>query len=102
MNRFFTACALAPFVLACANSLAAGNSGQPAAVPAASTAPIPAGGYTLDKAHASLLFRVSHLGFSHYTGRFTRFDAQLQFDPANLPASSVKVTIDPRSASVCS
>jgi polyisoprenoid-binding protein YceI len=63
MNRFFTACALATLVLAAANGLAAGNSGQPAAVPAASTAPVPAGAYTLDKAHASLLFRVSHLAF---------------------------------------
>jgi polyisoprenoid-binding protein YceI len=67
------------------------------ATPAASTAPIPAGAYKLDKAHASLLFRVDHLGFSKYTGRFSTFDAQLQFDPANPAASSVQVTIDPRS-----
>jgi polyisoprenoid-binding protein YceI len=67
------------------------------ATPAASTAPIPAGAYKLDKPHASLLFRVDHLGFSKYTGRFSSFDAQLQFDPANPAASSVQVTIDPRS-----
>ena len=67
------------------------------ATPAASTAPIPAGAYKLDKAHASLLFRVDHLGFSKYTGRFATFDAELQFDPVNPAASSVKVTIDPRS-----
>lgn len=66
---------------------------------AAASAPVdvPAGAYTLDKAHASLLFRVDHLGFSHYTARFKRFDAQLQFDPANLGASSVTVSVDPRS-----
>ncbi|MGH8179041.1 MAG: YceI family protein [Steroidobacter sp.] len=63
--------------------------------PAASEAP--AGAYTLDKAHASLIFRVNHLGFSNYTSRFKRFDAQLQFDPANPAGSSVTVTIDPRS-----
>ena len=40
---------------------------------------------------------MSHLGFSTYTGRFTRLDANLQFDPANLAASRVNVTIDPRS-----
>ncbi|HEX2493223.1 MAG TPA: YceI family protein [Steroidobacter sp.] len=57
----------------------------------------PAGSYTLDKAHASLLFRVDHLGFSNYTARFKRFDAQLQFDPANFSASSVSVQIDPAS-----
>jgi len=66
-------------------------------VPAASAAPVPAGAYTVDKAHTSLIFRVSHLGFSTYTGRFTRLDANLQFDPANLTTSRVNVDIDPRS-----
>jgi polyisoprenoid-binding protein YceI len=62
--------------------------------PAASTAPVPAGDYTLDRAHASLLFRVDHLGFSHYTARFKRFDAQLRFDPNKLAASQLNVTVD--------
>jgi len=66
-------------------------------VPTASNAPVPAGAYTVDKAHTSLLFRVSHLGFSNYTGRFTRLDANLQFDPANVATSRVDVNIDPRS-----
>ncbi len=57
----------------------------------------PAGAYTLDKTHASLIFRVNHIGFSNYTGRFTSFDAQLTFDPANPSASSITATIDPRS-----
>ena len=68
-------------------------SAQPAAAtPAQNDAP--AGAYKLDKAHASLLFRVDHLGFSMYTARFKQFDAHLQFDPANIPASSVMVTVD--------
>jgi polyisoprenoid-binding protein YceI len=67
------------------------------AVPGPSTAPIPAGAYKLDESHASLLFRVDHLGFSKYTGRFSTFDAQLQFDPQNPSASSVQVSIDPNS-----
>ncbi len=54
----------------------------------------PAGQYQLDKAHASLLMRVSHLGFSTYTTRFSRFDAQLTFDPSNIPAAKVVTTID--------
>lgn len=58
---------------------------------------VPAGSYTLDKAHASLIFRVDHLGFSNYTARFRQFDAKLTFDPANLTASTVTVTVDPRS-----
>lgn len=68
-----------------------------AEVPPAGSGTIPAGSYTLDKAHASLIFRVNHLGFSHWTARFTTFDAQLQFDPANPAADRVTVTIDPAS-----
>lgn len=66
-----------------------------AEVPQAGTGPIPAGSYTLDKPHASLIFKVNHLGFSHWTARFTRFDAQLQFDPAKPAADQVTVSIDP-------
>ena len=57
----------------------------------------PKGAYEVDKPHTSLVFRVSHMGFSTYTGRFTRIDAKLDFDPARLAASRVNVTIDPRS-----
>ena len=60
-------------------------------------APVPAGDYVIDKIHTSLIFRVNHLGFSTYTGRFTRVDAELQFNPANIAASRVSVNIDPRS-----
>jgi polyisoprenoid-binding protein YceI len=69
-----------------------------AAAPAKPATPqVPAGDYKLDKAHASLVFKVNHLGFSHYTARFADFDASLKFDPANPAASSVEATIDPRS-----
>ena len=63
-------------------------------VAAQAPAPVPAGAYTLDKAHASLIFRVNHIGFSNYTRRFKRFDAKLQFDPANMARSSVTVSVD--------
>jgi polyisoprenoid-binding protein YceI len=68
---------------------------ETAAPPAksATTAP-PAGQYHLDKSHASLQLRVSHLGFSTYTTRFSRFDAELTFDPNNIPASKLVTTID--------
>ena len=62
--------------------------------------PVPAGAYTLDKAHASLTFRVDHLGFSNFTGRFGTFDAALTFDPARPQDASVKVTVDPKSLEV--
>ena len=54
----------------------------------------PAGAYKLDKAHASLVLRVSHMGFSTYTTRFSRFDSDLTLDPKNLSASKVVTTID--------
>ena len=57
----------------------------------------PSGAYTLDPPHASLTFRVSHLGFSNYTARFTRFDAKLQLDTGNPAASSLSADIDPSS-----
>ena len=40
-----------------------------------------AGSYRLDKEHAKLIWKVDHLGFSSYVGRFDRFDASLGFDP---------------------
>jgi polyisoprenoid-binding protein YceI len=70
-------------------SQAAETAAPPAMPPMA-----PAGQYQIDKAHASLLMRVSHLGFSTYTTRFSRFDAQMTFDPGNIPASKVVTTID--------
>jgi polyisoprenoid-binding protein YceI len=57
----------------------------------------PAGTYILDKTHASLLFRVNHLGFSRYTARFTRFDAMLEFLPDTPTKSQLTATVDARS-----
>lgn len=58
---------------------------------------LPAGVYTLDKTHASLTWKVSHLGLSNYTARFTDFDAKLTLDPKNPAAASVEATINPLS-----
>lgn len=83
---------------------AAKKTEAPAAAPAApaaaakpAAAQAPAGDYKLDPSHASLEFKVSHMGFSHYTARFTDFDASLKFDPAHPENSSVEATIDPKS-----
>lgn len=73
-------------------SLAAESAGAPA--DARPVAAPPAGAYKLDKSHASLVLRASHMGFSIYTTRFSRFDSELTFDPKNLPGSKVAVTID--------
>src|SRR5579872_1540447 len=82
---------VAGWVLASTLSVAAASDVAPAQ---ASVSVPPAGAYKLDKAHASIVLRASHMGFSTYTTRFSRFDADLTFDPRDLPASKVVTTID--------
>ncbi len=55
---------------------------------------IRSGQYTLDPNHATLLWKLNHLGFSTLTGRFNDFDATLDFDPENIENSSVEVIIE--------
>jgi polyisoprenoid-binding protein YceI len=57
----------------------------------------PSGAYTLDKPHASLIIRVNHIGFSHFTARFETWDANLALDTEAPENSSINVSIDPRS-----
>ncbi|MBY9065518.1 YceI family protein [Hyphomonas sp. WL0036] len=52
------------------------------------------GDFVLDPHHAALLFKIDHLGFSNYAGRFDRFDATLSGDPANPAGAQVEATID--------
>jgi polyisoprenoid-binding protein YceI len=72
-------------------SQATESAGPPAMAPMAAP---PAGTYKLDKSHASLVLRANHMGFSTYTTRFSRFDADLTLDPRNLSSSRVVTTID--------
>lgn len=53
--------------------------------------------YRLDKAHAHLIFSVDHLGFSLVRGRFTDFDAEIDFDPKDPEKAEVTVTIEANS-----
>ncbi|EOC7930854.1 YceI family protein [Vibrio cholerae] len=48
-------------------------------------------------AHASINFKVNHLGYSYIKGRFNKFDGEFSYDPANIAASSVVVNVDTRS-----
>jgi polyisoprenoid-binding protein YceI len=61
---------------------------------------VPAGEYKLDPSHASLIFRVNHMGFSHFTSQFRKFDATLNLDPKHPENSRVTATIDPRSIEI--
>ena len=56
-------------------------------------APAAAAPYVVDKSHAAVTFSVSHLGFSNTFGVFREFDAEIDFDPENMAASSVTFTI---------
>jgi polyisoprenoid-binding protein YceI len=94
-------------VAACSPQPAADKKAEAPAVaaPTATTpkppkADIPAGDYTLDKHHSTVVLRVSHLGFSNYTAAFAEFDAKLRFDQNNASASTLEATINPMSLTV--
>lgn len=52
--------------------------------------------YTVDTkgAHASVNFKVSHLGYSYIQGRFNKFEGEFSYDADNVAASTVNVTVD--------
>lgn len=52
--------------------------------------------WKVDKAHTSVNFSVNHF-FSAVTGKFTSFEGNINFDPANLQGSSVNFTIPVKS-----
>ena len=66
---------------------------QPAITPIAA----PSGNYKVDLAHASIVFRVSHMGLSNYAMRFAKFDSTVAYDAADPTKSKLTVTIDPKS-----
>ena len=51
------------------------------------------GAYRLDPDHITLLWKVNHLGFSQFVGRFDKVDATLDFDPAVPAASRLEVVV---------
>src|SRR3954462_11484002 len=94
MYRDLTIGALVAAALALPTASATPNSVQPVATD------LPAGAYRLDPSHASLIFRVNHLGFSHFTSQFRKFDATLTLDPRHPEKAQVTATIDPRSIEI--
>jgi polyisoprenoid-binding protein YceI len=54
-----------------------------------------AANYVVDDkgAHASINFKVKHLGYSWLTGRFDKFSGKFNYDPKNISASKVDVKI---------
>lgn len=65
----------------------------------AATAPVaitvPAGDYAVDPNHASITFKLQHLGLANYTMRFRTYDATVAFDPAAIGNSKVTAKVKP-------
>jgi len=59
-----------------------------------------AGQYVLDPNHASLIWKLNHLGFSTFLGSFNEFEASLDFDPEDIENASLEVVIDTSSLDV--
>ena len=49
--------------------------------------------YSLDKSHASVVFTVSHLGFTQIFGQFREFDADVVFDAEDIAMSEITFRI---------
>lgn len=57
----------------------------------------PAGNYELDHRHASLIVKIVHMGFSHYTMRFNGITGAFTYDPAAWQSTKVNINVDPKS-----
>ncbi|MGE0597566.1 MAG: YceI family protein [Hyphomonadaceae bacterium] len=98
MKRMMFAAAMAACAAACTPPQSA-EAPPPAEAEraTASAEGLPAGEYRIDPSHASLVFRVNHLGFANYVASFDTIDAQIELDPANPAAASLEANIDVRS-----
>lgn len=97
-NSFLVAAGGAAMALLLASPVA--SMAQPAVQPAAAApiaskdlSKIPSGVYKLDPNHASFIFKISHLGFSMYTGRFDDLGAELHFNAAEPEKSSIDFVV---------
>lgn len=103
MKPLFAGVSLALLALVACSPAPAPEAAAPAAAvvaaevaaPAPVTIASPAGDYVSDPNHASVTFKLQHLGLSFYTLKFRTYDATVSFDPANIAASKVSATIKP-------
>lgn len=71
------------------------SAAQPADYPIA--VDLPAGTYRMDPRHASVTFRIRHMGLAWFTARFDGRSATLELDPADPSRSSLRATVDANS-----
>lgn len=74
--------ALVPFAPALAQSPATHDAAK-----------VEAGTYAVDPNHTQVVFSVSHMGFSNYTGTFSGAAGELTLDPKTASASALKVSV---------
>lgn len=92
MRRHFLILSGLLLLAACGYLLPAGHqSTEPAA--------LRAGAYRLDPEHSTILWKVDHLGFSTFVGRFDRLAATLDFDAATPEAAVLDVKVETASVS---
>lgn len=65
--------------------------------PDAAVATLQEGVYVLDNTHTSVVFRVWHMGLSHFAGTFNKISGTANVNVGDLNKSSVSVVIDPKS-----
>ncbi len=58
------------------------------------------GEYRLDPDHSSLLFKINHMGFSTFVGRFNQFDAELRYNATNIEGSHLRAVVNMASIDV--
>ena len=56
-------------------------------------ATLKSGDYKVDPRHTSVLFKVNHLGFAKYIGRFNDFEASLDFSPENFADAKLSARV---------
>ncbi|MEO1495378.1 MAG: YceI family protein [Pseudomonadota bacterium] len=66
------------------------------------SSPASAAPYSVDKDHAQITFTADHLGFSTVHGQFRNWEAVVDFDPGNVEATQVAITIDATSIDTAS
>lgn len=86
-SRFITALAATAVIATSACALAY-------TAPGTSLEQTTSGNYEIDGSHTNVLFSLSHMGYSHYYGRFNTISGNLQFDAKTPQNSTLKVTID--------
>ncbi|MGD9981321.1 MAG: YceI family protein [Hyphomonadaceae bacterium] len=90
-------------ISACATVAGSPDQPPPFAAPTPTAAPaadfpiavdLPAGTYRLDPRHASVTFRIRHMGLAWFTARFDGKAATLTLDPADPSRSQLRASVD--------